>query len=289
MIRLTGRGVIYGELWYDEPAPSAPGVDILQYRQSPVLIAQIGHTPFLSLVSELTPAPDAIIDKFGKDCRYKIRRAQSRDGLQIESIAEPHARLDEFADFFDVFATEKSVALCDRNWLVAACNARQLALSSVSRDGEALVWHAHVLSGMTAGLQYSASRFRDRDSDYRALVGRANRWLHWHDMLHFKQTGKDHYDWGGIFADESAPDRAGINNFKRDFGGQQVRSFQFDVPLTIRGRVWLPLRQAWLRARSLDGGSRAGVRAIDAAAGQATQNDAVPGRQAYATGEGSIV
>ncbi len=289
MIRLTGRGAIYGELWFDEPAPSAPCVDILQYRQSPVLIAQARHTSFLSLVSELTPAPEAIMDKFGKDCRYKIRRAQARDGLQIEFIAEPRDRLEEFADFFDVFATQKSVALCDRHWLTAACNARQLTLSLISRDGEALIWHAHVLSGKTAGLQYSASRFRDRDSDYRALVGRANRWLHWQDMLHFKQTGKDRYDWGGMFEDESTPERAGINNFKRDFGGQPVRSFQFGVPLTMRGRVWLPLREAWRRARSVDGGNPAGVPAGGVAARLATQNDAIPGRDAYATGEGSIV
>lgn len=245
MIRVKGRAAVYGEIWYDEKPPGYPGVDIIQYRQSPIPIANARLTPVLSLVTDLTGAEDAITEKFGKDCRYKIRRAESKDGLQLELITDPESRLDEFGTFFDAFARQKSLAPCYRQWLVAACKARQLALSSASRNGEALVWHAHVLSGRTAGLQYSGSCFRNRDNDYRALVGRANRWLHWKDMLHLKAIGMEHYDWGGLFEDESTAECAGINNFKRDFGGRQERTYHCSVPVTVTGRVWLPLREAW--------------------------------------------
>jgi len=245
MIRIKGRGAVYGELWYDEEPPSDPGVDIIQYHQRASPIPDARHTPFLSLVTSLAGGEDAIMETFGKDCRYKIRRAESKDGLHLEFITEPENRLDEFGTFFDAFARQKSLAPCDRQWLVAACKARQLALSSASRNGEALVWHAHVLSGITAGLQYSGSCFRNRDNDYRALVGRANRWLHWKDMLHFKDVGMERYDWGGLFEDESTPEGAGINNFKRDFGGRQERTYHCSVPVTVTGRVWLPLRDAW--------------------------------------------
>ena len=98
------------------------------------------------------------------------------------------------------------------------------------------VWHAHVMYGETAGFQYSGSKFRNRKNDYRALVGRANRWLHWRDMLRFKETGIKRYDWGGLFEDESVPERAGINKFK-DFGGWQTRTYDCTVPVTIRGRI----------------------------------------------------
>lgn len=247
MIRIKGRCVVYGEVWYDEEPPRDHGVDIIQYRQRAIAIAHARHSPFLSLVSDLGAGEEAISEKFGRSCRYQIRRADSKDGLRMEIITEPEDRLDEFGTFFDAFAGQKSLPPCDRQWLVAACKARQLALSSASLNGEALVWHAHVLSGKTAGLQYSASCFRDRDNDYRALVGRANRWLHWRDMLHFRETGMDRYDWGGLFEDESTSERAGINNFKRDFGGRQEDSYQCSVPVTVTGRVWLPLRDAWRR------------------------------------------
>ena len=245
MIHIKGRAAIYGDVWYDEAPPHDPGVDIIQYRQRATPIANARYIPFHSLVTDLAVGEAAIRDKFGKDCRYKIRRAESKDGLRMEFITEPESRLDEFGTFFDAFARQKSLAPCDRQWLVAACKARQLVLSSASRNGEALVWHAHVLSGKTAGLQYSGSYFRNRDNDYRALVGRANRWLHWQDMLRLKTIGIVRYDWGGLFEDESTPERAGINNFKRDFGGQPERTYDCTVPITVKGRVYLPFRDAW--------------------------------------------
>jgi hypothetical protein len=120
-----------------------------------------------------------------------------------------------------------------------------------------LVWHAYVMSGSTAGLLHSSSRFREGESDYRALVGRANRWLHWKDMLQFRALGMQRYDWGGLFGDESTPERAGINNFKKSFGGQLVRSFDCTLPRSLRGRVLLPIRDAWRRRGSI--GLRAAI------------------------------
>ncbi len=247
MICINARGAVYGEVWYDEEPPADSGVDIVVYHQREAPIANARHTPFLSLVTDLSVEEDAIVAGFGKDCRYKIRRAETKDGMRMEFISDPESRLDEFRAFYDAFAREKSLEPSDHQWLVAACKARQLALTSASRNGEALVWHAYVMSGKTARLQYTGSCFRNRENDYRALVGRANRWLHWREMLRFKEMGIKRYDWGGLFEDESVPERAGINQFKKDFGGQQVRTYDCTVPVTLRGRIWLALRDAWRR------------------------------------------
>jgi hypothetical protein len=246
MIRIDGRGAVYGEVWYDEEPPRDCGVDIVVYRQRQAPIANSRSLPFLSLLTDLSVREDAIMEQFGKDCRYKIRRADTKDGLRMEFLLDPAARLDEFRAFFDAFARQKSQPPCDHHWLAAACKARQLALASASRDdGEPLVWHAYLLSGKTAWLQYTSSHFRNKESDYRALVGRGNRWLHWKAMLRFREMGMKRYDWGGLFEDESTPERAGINNFKKDFGGQPARSYECAVPVTVKGRIYLPLRDAW--------------------------------------------
>lgn len=247
MIRLKGRGAVYGEVWYDEEPPGDSRVDIVLYRQREAPIADARTTPLLTMVTDLSVEEAALTEKFGKDCRYKIRRAETKDALRIEFITEPEGRLDEFRAFYDAFARQKSVAPSDRKWLLAACKARQLVLTSASRDGEALVWHAYVVCRKAAWLQYTGSCFRSRDNDYRALVGRANRWLHWREMLRFREMGIKRYDWGGLFEDESLPERAGINQFKKDFGGKQVRTYNCTVPLTIRGRIWLSLRDVWSR------------------------------------------
>jgi hypothetical protein len=247
VILLRGRGASYGELWFDEAPPADTGVDIFQYRFRGAPVANTRARPLLSMVSDLAPQEVEILERFGKDCRYKIRRAETKDGLRLESTFEPGRRLDAFADFFDAFAQQKGHARCDRHWLRAASDAGQLALSAAYRGEDALVWHAHVLCGTTAGLQYTASHFRGQDNDFRALVGRANRWLHWKDMLTLKSMGFQRYDWGGLFPDESTPERAGINRFKRDFGGEEIRLYEWSAPASLRGRLYLPLREAWRR------------------------------------------
>jgi hypothetical protein len=50
-----------------------------------------------------------------------------------------------------------------------------------------------------------------------------------------------------MFADESTAERAGINRFKRTFGGVPVLAYECSVPVTLRGRVWLAVRGALRR------------------------------------------
>src|SRR6266571_2715608 len=140
MIRINGRGSVYGELWYDEELPGNPGVDIVLHRQSATPIANVRAIPFLSLVIDLSVKEDAIAEGFGETCRYEVRRAEAKDGLSMEFIVDPESRLDEFRAFFDAFARQKSLVPADPRWLVAACKARQLALASASRNGETVPW-----------------------------------------------------------------------------------------------------------------------------------------------------
>ncbi|MGH8736440.1 MAG: GNAT family N-acetyltransferase [Burkholderiales bacterium] len=247
MIRLEGRAAVYGEVWFDEEPSRDSGVDIVLYRQRRSPVAHAKVTPFLTMITDLSVDEGALVGQFGKDCRYKVHRAETKDRLRMELSDDPRDTLEEFRAFYDAFANQKSVPPCDGKWLCAACKAGQLALTCASRDGETLVRHAYLLSGDTAWLQYTASCFRDRNNATRALIGRANRWLHWQDMLHFKQLGIRRYDWGGLFEDESEPGNAGINRFKKDFGGQPVRSYECVQPVTLKGRIYLPLRDAWRR------------------------------------------
>jgi hypothetical protein len=245
MIRIKGRGAVYGEFWHDEEPIGDPGVDIAMYRHRSAPIAGARTVPVLSLVHDLSVEADAILSRFDKDCRYLVRRADEKDAPEMAFTVEPAHRLEDFRAFYDAFASEKSLKPCYWQWLVAASEAGQLALTSASLNGEALVWHAYLLSGTTAQLEYSASCFRNKAKDYRSLVGRANRWLHWKDLLRFKEMGFRKYDFGGLFEDESTPERAGINHFKKEFGGRQERMYNCTLPVTVKGRIWLLLRKAW--------------------------------------------
>lgn len=251
MIYFKNRGARYAETWFGEEPSSHCGVDICSYRQVAAPVRGTRARPFRTLVTELSADADQIIHSFGKNCRQKINRAHAKDRLQLEFIREPASKLDEFREFYDNFAKQKALRAIDRRWLASACQAGQFALASALQDGERLVWHGYLVAGDFGWLQYSASAFRDRDGDYRSLVGRANRWLHWQSMLQFKGMGLANYDWGGIFEDESTAERAGINRFKREFRGVEVRRYDCVRPITLRGRMRISLNRLADRYRSL--------------------------------------
>ena len=242
MITIKGRFATYGEVWFDEEPPAAPAVDVLTFRGRRAPLGREDSSPFSSLVHDLTLDPEALLATFDGTARYEVRRAQSRDRLDAEFITAPRAALDAFCDFYDVFARRKGLPQSYRRSLEAMCDAGKLVLTAASRDGERLVWHAYVTDGRTVALLHSASHFRSASGASRALLGRANRWLHWRDMLAFRQRGVGTYDWGGLFEDESVPEQASINRFKRRFGGRPHRAYTCVAMLTARGRAYRVVR-----------------------------------------------
>lgn len=244
MITIKGRFATYGEIWFDEQPPSGAAVDILTFRLRPTPVDGTLCTRFLSLVSDLSIDAEALMAQFGSTNRYKIKRAAARDQLTFEFTQDAAPYLEEFCLFYDEFATQKKLQESYRRALSAACASGQLVLSAASCEGRRLVWHAYIKWDATAALLHSASHFRDKDGVDRALVGRANRWLHWRDMLAFKEAGVRTYDWGGMFDDESVPGQASINNFKREFGGRPVEAYNCTTPRSLKGRIYVALRNA---------------------------------------------
>jgi hypothetical protein len=244
VIRIEGRAVTYGELWFDEEPGDLDGVDVLIYRHRPAALAQNVCRLSLTLVSDLGVGELEIFESFGSTTRYEVRRADKADGLRAD-IAMPSAvtELEAFYAFYDAFAEAKRLEGAYRRGLQAAANARQLVLTTASSGDIVLTWHAYIVWEHSAALLHSASHFREKSTSERALVGRANRWLHWRDMIHFKRHGLRTYDWGGIFQDENAPERAGINKFKQDFGGRRHTTYDCTVAATARGRVYLAARK----------------------------------------------
>ena len=242
MIRIEGRVVTYGELWFDEEMEDSSRVDIVIYRHRPTPIPAKRCHPTSTLVTDLTTDENDLFRRFASTTRYEINRAQGKDGLTASVVSPTSETVADFLHFYDTFAQQKLLPRAYRRELFAASVARQLVLTRASCVGDALVWHAYIICRGSAVLLYSASHFRDRAGPQRALVGRANRWLHWQDIRHLKALGIRQYDWGGIFDDEGSADRAGINGFKRDFGGTRAEAYNCTVPLTAKGRLYLAAR-----------------------------------------------
>src|SRR5215831_17601197 len=89
MIRIAGRGAVYGEVWYDEEPQRDCGVDIVLYRQREAPVARAKVVPFLSMVTDLSAANEEITGRFGKDCRYKTVPRLGSPDLVTAILAEP--------------------------------------------------------------------------------------------------------------------------------------------------------------------------------------------------------
>jgi hypothetical protein len=151
-----------------------------------------------------------------RNVRNEIRRADT-EGISWET----GFAVAEFLDFHARFTREKGIGAVTGNQLASFGDA--LFLSRVAREDRVLAQHAYIVdsSEQRARFLYSSSgRFEGAES---ALVGRANRWAHWKDMLHFREKGIATYDFGGISTEKEDAALRGINEFKLRFGGRAVR------------------------------------------------------------------
>ena len=135
-----------------------------------------------------------------------------------------------------------------RSWLSLLAESGALSLTRIADPtGDTLVWHGYHCSSQRATLLYSASISGDRESSaQRTLVGRANRYQHWMDMLSFKAKGLSIYDLGGCYEGTEDQKRLSINRFKEEFGGTIVHNYICERASTLKGSLFLKLRTALL-------------------------------------------
>ena len=108
-----------------------------------------------------------------------------------------------------------------------------LSMITASKDNKILVYHVYILNKENARSLYSCSEFRT-DTEYKNLIGRANVFLHWMDICHFKDMGIKRYDWGGI---SSFKNPNGIDRFKMHFRGREVTYYNIIIANTLKGKL----------------------------------------------------
>jgi hypothetical protein len=250
MVVLERRLYRTAVVFFDDK-PDLRGIDIVRYfhRRAPVGAA-FSESP--TLLIDLTRTPDELLADMRKDTRYEIRRAGEKDRITYQCLnAADGATLLRFYDVYDRFAALKSLAPADRRTLTAYSRSGALDLSTVSSpDGAVLVWHAYVRNEQRARLLHSVSVLSETtDKEARALLGRANRFHHWKDILRFKEAGLREYDFGGWAKDPPSEELRNVVRFKESFGGRVAQEYNFVTGRTLKGRLVLELERAYVRFR----------------------------------------
>lgn len=192
--------------------------------------------PAQSLECALTCPTDEIIDRMKKNTRYEVQRAIKRDNLHTEAITNlSEDDMAEYAAYYDKFADSKKMRHINRARVMALAEQGMYAITKCcDNGGNILVEHAYYLDQKEKRvmLATSASMFRESEnSEYRNLIGRANRMLHYKDILAFKELGYEVYDYGGIGNDND--ELRTIAAFKLGFGGD-VRTYDASFTLHLR-------------------------------------------------------
>ncbi len=225
-VRRRRRGIAYAQKWFARKAAFMDSFRLVAYYQflgnQPA--GSFFRQPFGTILIDLQRDPDAILAEMQASVRSQVRRAGG-EGFLWETGVDP----DEFARFHTAFARDRKIASVDA-WQLRSFGAA-LLLTKATREGRTLAQHAYVVDrreSRARNLFSSSGRFESSDSH---LVGRANRWCHWKDMLYLRELGIRTFDFGGIAIGSEARARAGINDFKMGFGGSVVREDHLLSPL----------------------------------------------------------
>ena len=190
-----------------------------------------------SAITDLTICRDDIFSSFASTLRNEIRRAK-REEVTVRFCIGDDAieQLPEFAGTFRHLYEEKGekeeLPVKEMN-TYAERNALMISVASVS--GEAKVFHSYIYDENSCRLTFSCSEFRAASSkEEKQSFARANKLLHWEDMLYFIDKGLSVYDWGGLTSPEEPN---GIDKFKLSFGCKPVEYYNIVYPVTLKGRL----------------------------------------------------
>jgi hypothetical protein len=167
-------------------------------------------------------------------------------------------------EFFNLFARSKGRSRVVYSDLDQFFTQGTICTRCASKDTECLTMHAYIVSDNTARLHQSASLFRNSDDpEYKKMVGRSNRLLHWDDILYFKSLGIKWYDFGGWYG---GPETTGtykeqllINQFKESFGGQKKQEYSFILPSSTFGRLSILFHKFLKPAGKSNNGKKPGI------------------------------
>ena len=198
---------------------------------------------YITLHIDLQKSEEILRSQIHKNTRYKISRCDRRDQLITTIIDNPTEKdLNTFIKFYNEFSKMKSLAPANKNKLHSLNEVGALSIGLIKDDkGSVLCSHSHIVSDQRARLLYSSSLYRGiKDSSKRNLIGRANRLLHWKEIIHYKNASCIIYDFGGISAiNESEQDQ--IDLFKIAFGGDIVVEYNQRIGISILGKLILKI------------------------------------------------
>lgn len=249
--KITGRIFRYRRRWFDERPKLTDALRFVEYYSTASKDDVIGfkREGSFTKILNIKKTPEELLNQCGKNTQYKIKRAE-REGVRFEI----ETNIDAFIDFYNSFVKSKNTTevlpMLKKDNIY--CLKNNLTITKAVFENEILVMHSYITDkeSKRVRLLNTASLFRYEDDTLkRNLIGRANRFLHYRDMLYFKDQGIEIYDMGGYAPDTNDSDLKKLNEFKDGFGGELIEESSYvSFPLYIYQRLRI-YQKKFLKAR----------------------------------------
>ncbi|HEY8397044.1 MAG TPA: hypothetical protein VIK80_03825 [Flavihumibacter sp.] len=200
--------------------------------RSPFLIKEANNTVEL----DLTQTPEKIYEGFNSTVRNSVRKAAT-EGVHCYFDND----IAKFVAFYNEFAVQKGLSTETEENIAGFGDAFRISYAEL--NGEILAVHTYVYDAEQKIVRqmHSASKRFDENFD-RNMIGRANRLLHYRDMLTFKEEGIETYDFGGYEIVNSNQVIDSLLQFKLGFGGVKKQSANYyTLPYYLLRTLYLKL------------------------------------------------
>lgn len=232
MISTRTRGFLkICDVWFEETRnfEIENKCDFVQYHDMRNPLKDVGYTfnetHYKTIINDLRETEQEIMAHFRSNVRNEVRRAQ-KEGFQAESFNSNMLKTDiskivDFDNKYRNMCQNKGLPIKSQyKTLLSYVNANALAVTVAKLATSDCVYHVYVCDSENftmVRLLHSVSVFRELKVNVeRSAIARANRMLHYEDMLYFKRLGYAKYDWGGY---SEKPELINIAEFKAGFGG----------------------------------------------------------------------
>ena len=160
-----------------------------------------------------------LFNNINRTFKYHIRKAEKL-GVTVNVDYSPSTeKCREIINGFSVFAKTKKIEWNPKR-IIALQKINKLVISEAFLNEEKIVTHVYLHDTNRIVLLHSYSQINLKNKKFR---GYANKFLHWQDILSFKNFGLTLYDFGGI----NMKQHFGISTFKLSYGGNLIDCYSY--------------------------------------------------------------
>ena len=211
------------ESWFADKIDKKNKYKFSYYRQALINVPtqSFYKEEFHTLLTNLRLSEEELFRKCSATVRNEIKRAEREGGTFSYNTS-----IENFIPFYNNFARIKGLEVIKESQMKAY--GKHLIITEATFNNKVLASHSYIIDEelRRVRLYQSATQRFSKELDHN-LIGRANKFLHYKDMLKFKELNYSVYDWGGIAHDTMDSNLIGINKFKKSFGGIESVEYNY--------------------------------------------------------------